>query len=198
VICMAALALAVAAGAQEGDDAPASPGEDVAQVTAIESTAKQAASVLERSRHTGDAMPEEVAERIDAEARFGMNPGLARRAIASPASSLYLVPANGHVCAALTVGDGATVSCPETADLAAGRSSAATVTLDGGAIAIYGLVPDGVDTVTVNTSHEGLEVAQVVDNAYLAVVPDGTELSSVSYSGPSGAVEFPIYDPMAP
>jgi hypothetical protein len=197
-ICAAVLTMAVAAVAQDDDGTPVAPGGDVAQVTAVESTARQAASVLERSRHASDELPDEVMERIDAEPRFGMNPGLARRAIASPSSSLYLVPANGHVCAALTVGEGASLSCPETVDLAAGQSSAATVLLAGGAIAIYGLVPDGVETVAVDTSYDGLEQAEVTGNAYMAVVPGGTELDSVTYDGPSGVVEFPIYDPSAP
>lgn len=197
-ICAVALATAVAAVAQEDDGTPQSPGGDVVQVRAIESTAEQAASVLERPRHSGDELPEEVTERIDADPRFGMNPALSRLAIASPSSSLYVVPANGHVCAALTVGVGASLSCPETVDLAAGRSSAATVVLPGGAIAIYGLVPDGVEAVTVKASRAGAEDARVSGNAYLAVVPGGAELGSVSYDGPSGIVEFPIHDPSAP
>lgn len=198
IVCAVVLVGAVAAVAQEGDGGPASPGGDVVQVTTVESTARQAASVLERSRQGGDALPGDVAERIDSEPRFGMNPALARRAIASPSNSLYLVPANGHVCAALTVGEGANLSCPETTDLAAGQASAATVLLPGGAIAIYGLVPDGVDAVTVETGYPDLDTAPVVDNAYLAVVPSGTELGAVAYTGPSGDVRFPIYDPSAP
>jgi hypothetical protein len=53
--------------------------------------------------------------------------------------------------------------------------------------------------VTVLTGGSGSVDAEVEaeSNAYLAVLPDGTTPESASYTGPSGTVEFPLYDPSA-
>jgi hypothetical protein len=189
---------AVAAVAEESDSTATTvaPGEDVAQVSAIEPKAKAAAAVLARSRATGDALPTDVVGQMNEHPRFGMNPGLSRRAIGSLSNSLYLVPANGFVCVVLTMAQGASLSCPQTSDLAVGQSPPTTVGLAGGAIGVYGIVPDGVDAVTVNTDRSGSAV-KVTNNAFFTVVPAGTALETVGYSGPSGTVEYPIYDPTA-
>ena len=76
-----------------------------------------------------------------------------------------------------------------------GDVGATVVTLEGGAIGIYGIVPDGVDEVTVETGMSGSEVVEVTDNAYFAALPEGTPLGTLSYTGPSGVVEFPLHDP---
>jgi hypothetical protein len=185
---------AVAATAQEGGD-PVPPGDGTPQVAAIEEAAREAASVLATTRTSGDALPVDVAEHFDENADFGMNPDLSRRAIGGT-SSVFVIPANGYVCATLTVGPGADVSCQRTDKLAAGEVGASTVTLDNGGLAIYGIVPDGVDVVAVDAGTDSTEI-DVVDNAYLAVLPGGADLETVSYTGPAGPVEFPIYDPAA-
>lgn len=189
---------AVGAVAQSGDGTNGSPGEDVAQVTTVEPEARAAASVLARGRVAGDALPDHVVEQMSARPRFGMNPSLSRRAIGSLSNSVYLIPASGFVCAALTVGDGANMTCAETSKLAAGQSGPSTVSLAGGAIAIYGMVPDGVDSVSVATDDGSGGATKVVSNAFFKVVPAGTGLKTVGYSGPSGSVRYPIYDPSAP
>jgi hypothetical protein len=196
-VCALVALTAVAAVAQVGDE-PDLPGEGIAPVTAVEPAAKSAASLLARSREQGDALPSDLAERMNEHGRFGVNPGLSRRAIAGLSSSVYVLPGRGYVCSALTVGDGANMGCAETEDLAAGEAGASTVLLPGGAIAVYGIVPDGVDSVTVETDQPGSGAAKVVSNAFLHVVPRGTKLSQVRYSGPSGEVAYPIYDPSAP
>jgi hypothetical protein len=194
VVCAVIAVTAVAAAT----DGPQPPGEGVPQVTSVEPAAKNAASLLARSREQGDALPPDIGERINRHVRFGVNPGLSRRAIAGVSNSVYVLPGRGVVCSALTVGQGANMTCAETADLAAGQTGAATVVLPGGAIAIYGIVPDGIDSVTIVTGEPGAGVTKVVANAFLRVVPQGTKLSSMRYTGPSGQVEYPIYDPSAP
>lgn len=191
-VCALVALTAVAAIAQEGGDS-LPPGQEAPQVTTIDEQALDAASVLRRARDTGDSLPEELAGKIDARADFGMNPDLSRRAVGGT-TPVYLIPADDRVCAAMTVGDGATVTCATTSDLAGGRVAPATVGLADGAIGIYGIVPDGVDSVSIAAGVNSTE-AEVVDNGYLAVIPAGSALESASYAGPSGPVEFPVYDP---
>lgn len=185
-------AMSVAAVAQSGES---SPGDGVPQVTTIDESAQQAMEVLDEPREPSDAMPTNVAEAIDETAKFGMNPDLSRESIDTLSNDVYVIPAHDHICSSLTVGDGANLSCAETADVAAGKVGPTTVTLGGGAIAIYGIVPDGVRSVTVDTGTSGASTVETSNNAYFTAVPVGTVLRGLSYTGPSGVVEFPLYDP---
>ena len=191
-VAAAIAAMSVAAVAQSGGS---SPGDSVPQVTTVEAEAREAMEVLDEPRTASDAMPADVAEAIGEHAKFGMNPGLSRKSIETVSNAVYVIPADGHVCYSLTVGDGASIGCAETDDVAAGKVGATTVTLPAGGIAIYGIVPDGVESVTVHTGTSDETAVEVTENAYFTAVPEGTQLRNVSYTGPSGLLEFPIYDP---
>lgn len=194
LIAVGLLAVGSVGAIADGDDSNPPSGE-TAQIDSIEPAAKEALDVLHESRGAGDALPTDVAGRMGEDAAYGMNPELSRLSIGNATSSVYVVPARGHVCASLTVGEGANISCPSTADIADGKVGAATVILDTRDIAIYGIVPDGVESVLVQTGDSSSTEIVTEDNAYYTVVPAGTALRTVSYVGPSGPVEFPIYDP---
>jgi hypothetical protein len=194
-LLIVALLVAVSATAIATGDDSNPPSDAQSQITAMEPEAKQAMAVLNRDRNAGDALPEALAAKLDERSDFGMNPGLSRLAIGNATNSVYVIPANGHVCASLTVGDGANLTCPPTGDIATGSVGAATVTLETGGIGIYGLVPDGVESVSLQTGASKSTRVVTEDNAYYTVVPGGTPLRSVRYTGPSGPVEFAVYDP---
>lgn len=185
-----------AAGAVAGDDESNPPSRGHAQVQAVEPDAAQALSVLTEARGAADSLPPEIAARMDRHAPFGMNPALSRVAIGNATSSVYVIPASDHVCAVLTMGEGANLSCPALEDVASGDVAPTTVGLEGRDIAIYGLVPDGVDSVSVRTAASSIEV-ETERNAYYTVLPAGTALRTVTYDGPSGLVEFTVHDPSA-
>jgi hypothetical protein len=189
------LAVGAAAAVASGENG-SSPSMGHEQVQSIDGAAATAVGVLREQRSSTDGMPPQVAARMAAHAPFGMNPALSRRAIGNATNSVYVIPARGRVCASLTVGDGANLICPSTGDVASGRSAPATVTIETGGIAVYGIVPDGVASVTVRTAGSSAVVA-TERNAYYTVVPGGTELRTVAYEGPSGPVEFPVHDPSA-
>ncbi len=185
----------IAVGAIAADDESGPPGADDARISAIEPDAKEALDVLDQRRVVGDALPEDLTERMDENANYGMNPDLSRLSIANATHSVYVLPANDRVCAALTIGEGANLSCRSTGEVADGEAGAATVLVSTG-IAVYGLVPDGVESVSVQTGTDESTLLDVENNAYYTVVPAGTALRMVRYVGPSGPVEFPIYDPV--
>lgn len=191
----AATLVAVSATAIATGDESNPPSDGPSQITEIEPEAREAMAVLDRDRTAGDALPEALATKMDEHSDFGMNPNLSRLSIGNMTNSVYVIPANGHVCASLTVGDGANLTCPPTGDIAAGKVGAATVTLETGGIGIYGLVPDGVESVSVQTATSESTGVATEDNAYYTVVPAGTPIRTLRYTGPSGPVEFPIYDP---
>jgi hypothetical protein len=188
------LALASVGAIADGDESNP-PGDEPAQIVAIEPEAKDALEVLDEHRAAGDALPDDLADRMDERADFGMNPDLSRVSIGNATNSVFVIPARDHVCASLTVGEGANTICPSTDDLADGKVGPATVVLATGGIAIYGLVPDGVGSVSVQTGTSDSTEIETKDNAYYTVVPAGTRLRNVSYVGPSGPVDFRIYDP---
>lgn len=185
---------AVGVGATGDDSNP--PSTDTAQVAAVEAEAREALGVLDQGRGPGDALPDDVVSQMTGRPSFGMNPALSRRAIGNVTNSVYVIPARGHVCVSLTDGDGATVICPTTDEVAAGKAQPATVSLASGGVAIFGLVPDGVDSVSVHTGADDSAEVVVDDNTYYTVVPSGTQLRKVSYAGPSGPLAFDIYDPV--
>lgn len=194
-VALALLVVGSVGGAVAGDDESNPPSASVSQVAAIEPEAKDALGVLGQSRGPGDALPEDYAARMDERSSFGMNPALSRRAIGNMTNSVYLIPARDHVCAALTDGQGVTVACPPTDDIASGKVGAATVAFGTGGIGVYGVVPDGVDSVSVQTIGTSSVDIATENNAYYTVIPAGTPVQTMSYVGPSGPVEFPIYDP---
>jgi hypothetical protein len=185
---------AAAAGADDHEE-PTPPGANIEQVSSIEPAAIDAMSAFDGGRTVTDDMPGAIAERLDRRPLFGMNPSLSRLVVGNASNSLYLIPANDHVCAALTVGDGANYSCRTISTIAGGQAGAATVLLETGDIGVYGMVPDGVASVALNIGVSDTAAVAVADNAYYAVVQAGTALRTIAYSGPAGAVEFPIYDP---
>ncbi|HEX2070905.1 MAG TPA: hypothetical protein VHF90_04575 [Thermoleophilaceae bacterium] len=195
LVVVAACLLLASVGATADPDESNSPGAGVQQVTETEAEVRAAMAVFDRQRGSGDALSEWLAGKLDAAAEFGMNPALSRLSIGNATNSLYAVPARGHVCAVLTVGEGASVSCPPTGDVAAGRSAPSTVALATGDVAIYGIVPNAVESVSVQTGPSESTKVDVEGNAYYTVVSAGTPLKTVRYAGPSGSVEFPIYDP---
>ncbi|NLT07007.1 MAG: hypothetical protein GXY03_11950 [Solirubrobacterales bacterium] len=190
--------VAVAATADE-DGSSQPPGSDLSVATAIEPAAAAAIARLAEPRVAGDELPGDLAERAEDRPLFGINPELTRRAIANTTLSLYLLPGSGHVCSMLTdSGAGAALNCDSTADVAAGLSRPATVVLSTGDIAVYGLVADGIDSVTLATGVADTAAVDVEGNGYLAVVESGTALRHVAYEGPSGQVALEIVDPSAP
>lgn len=190
-----AAALAVAAVAENGPVSE-NPDSGLVQVAETPPEAVVAASVLGTARDAGDHLPDRLAEVLDRQAQFGMNPALSRLAVGETLHSVFLVPGNGHVCGVLTIGEGASTTCSKSAELTAGTAGPATATVDGGAIAVWGMVPDGVEEVSVAAGPESLEV-ETGENGYLAVLPAGAPVESVSYAGPEGPVEFAIRDPAA-
>lgn len=194
MIAAALVAAGTVAATAEDGAVSENPGSGLSQVAETPPEAIAAAGVLGTARDSGDELPAPLAEALDAQAQFGMNPDLARRGVAETTHSVFVVPANGHVCGVLTIGEGASTTCSKTADLAAGTAGPATASVAGEAIAVWGVVPDGVDSVTVAAGGESSEVA-TGENAYLAVLPAGAPVESVGYAGPEGWVEFPVRDP---
>lgn len=184
----------IAAFAQESEEA-VSPSSDPVDITVIQEEASEAMDVLDEERTPSDILPSGMDEALDERLGYGTNPDLTRRSIANLTSSVYVIPGNDYVCFALTADGGASGSCVETDELAAGNAGPSTASLEGEDIAVYGIVPDGTDSITVETGVSDADVVEVEGNAYYVVFPADTPMREVHYTGPSGTVNYPISDP---
>jgi len=189
-------AVAATAVATGGDgDRPPTLAEGAELATTISQDAKDAAATLASARVDGDVIPNHLAEPLRRRAAFGANPELSRLAVAQASQSLYLVPGHDHVCLVLTNTEagGWTIVCPTTQDLAAGRAGPMTVGLPGGALAVAGLVPDGIDTVHVRDG--AAQTVPVENNTYYRVFADSETPKTLSYTGPDGPVTWKLANP---
>jgi hypothetical protein len=142
----------------------------------VEVSAEQAGgfAVLRRPLRESDRLPESRWEQFQVvpRARHGLNPALARR-VTTPAGEVWVVPGNGYISLDL----GGSMTCNRTEDAARQGMVTWTSRRSGQGI-VHGLVPDGVDEVTLITAN----------HAYGAVL-DGL-FSSLRFFGPAGNVEL--------
>ena len=182
-------------------DRPQRPHSDqLPRITAISADQAENFAILRRPQTPSDLLS---ADRVDQFERSGMtlrrglNPGLARRALAQ-IGEVWIVPGNGHV--ALVANGGAT--CTQT-DLVARRG----LLLWGSSkiirpnVVVHGLSPDGVADVTLFAAGEPLRFLRpgdeptlvpvtlaVSENVYGAMLPG--EFLFGRYKGATGTVEF--------
>jgi hypothetical protein len=117
---------------------------------------------------------------------------------------VYLTPAPSSVCMSIVDPDGgATARCRSREDLESGLAFPAVVregcqleSRDEPAICtsalIYGVVPNGVDQVTVDVGSGRAPTADIQRNAYLIEVSLSQAPSAVRYDGPLGEVVQPV------
>jgi hypothetical protein len=153
----------------------------------VEVSAQQAESfaVLRRPQRQSDRLPESRWEAFEVgmRARRGLNPALARRVI-TPAGDVWVVPGNGHISLAV---DGGT-TCNRTEHAARRGMVTWTSRRSTGQGIVHGLVPDGVEEVTLNTATDTSTTIRIDENVYGAVL-DG-HFRSLRFSGLAGTVEL--------
>jgi hypothetical protein len=149
-------------------------------------SAEQAANfaILRRGQVEGDQLPQ---GRRNAFAdggmarRRGLNPALSRRA-ATQIGDVWVVPGNGYL--ALVVGGGAV--CTDTEFVVS--QGTVTWTSQNGKGIVHGLVPDGVNEVTLVDSDHASVPALVRDNVYGARLAG--YFRSLRFTGSAGKVEL--------
>ena len=149
-------------------------------------SAEQAASfaILLRPQVESDRLPESRSEIFDGDliGRLGLNPALARRAT-TQVGDVWVVPGSGYI--GLYVGG---VGCART-EVAARRGMVTWTSVRSGLQdLVHGLVPDGVEEVTLLAANNASTMVFVNENLYGAVL-DG-HFTSGRFSGPTGTVEF--------
>jgi len=150
-------------------------------VTEVSADQAESFDILRRPQVQSDRLPEGLFDG-GLIGQLGLNPALARRA-PTQLGDVWVVPGNGYI--GLHNGDS---SCNRTEDVAARGMMMWTSQRPDHQNLVHGLVPDGVEEVTLLAENGAMTTVVVTENVYGAVL-DGT-FSSHRFVGPSGTVEF--------
>jgi hypothetical protein len=192
--CLAACLAGGTAIATAGDDVDPAPGPEAKAAEAQPVAAvpeEQAAQIdqLDRPRNSDDALPKEWRDKLasgDAsDEHWGANPSLARRT----APGTWIVPGDGYVCVAnATPGEGALgFGCATPEDVERGLLAPADVDANGNGV-LTGVLPDGVDEVTL-VNHDGSTRTVAVErNTYRAAID--ADLQEVRFTDAHGGVHI--------
>ena len=186
--------VAVAAVAQEGGQEPFSAHKAPATVVADDVT--QNLAVFQRPRTTDDALPVAAAENLDAVNTTGANADLSRRALVSGDETLYILPADGRVCASLVAKDGtASTGCNYSSAVASGANGPG-LSVQGTQVTILGIVADQVSGVAVVFGDGTEKPLEIQNNAYIARLDASQDIKAVAYTTKAGErTEFPVAVP---
>lgn len=164
---------AIATAGDDVDPAPL-PEAQAAQadpVTTVPEAQAQEIDQLERPRTSDDAMPTEWKAELtageSADDHWGANPSLARRT----APGTWIVPGDGYVCVANTTpGEGALgFGCATPEDVQKGLLAPADIDENGNGV-LTGVLPDGVDEVTLVGKDGSTRAVAVERNTYRAAI----------------------------
>jgi hypothetical protein len=192
--CLAACLAGGAAIATAGDDVdPASvPEAQAAQAEPVSAVPEEQAREIEqldRPRNSDDALPKEWRDKLTADDQsdehWGANPSLARRT----APGTWIVPGDGYVCVAnATPGEGALgFGCATPDDVEKGLLAPADIDANGNGV-LTGVLPDGVDEVTL-VNHDGATRTVAVErNTYRAAID--ASLKEVRFTDAGGGVRI--------
>jgi hypothetical protein len=192
--CLLACLATGGAIATAGDDVDPAPVPEAATATADPVTAvpeEQAEQIdqLDRPRSSDDALPAEWREELtsgsESDEHWGANPALSRRT----APGTWILPGDGYVCVAnATPGEGALgFGCATPEDVEKGLLAPSDVDANGNGV-LTGVLPDGVNEVTLIDHDGGTRTVAVERNTYRAAID--ANLKEVRFTDAGGEVQI--------
>jgi hypothetical protein len=142
-------------------------------------------ATVNRPPGAGDEVPPGPAAFVDRMRTQGANIRLSRRSLRRDRLAVFLIPARDGLCYSLVDEQaGASLSCRSVAELAEGPAPAGALVQDHAVL--YGVVPDGVQSVRVDLASGSAISRPVEGNAYLVELAADADPVSLSYLAPSG------------
>jgi hypothetical protein len=144
---------------------------------------------LDRPRNSDDALPaewrEELSSGSESDEHWGANPALSRRT----APGTWILPGDGYVCVAnATPGEGALgFGCATPEDVEKGLLAPSDVDANGNGV-LTGVLPDGVNEVTLIDHDGGTRTVAVERNTYRAAID--ANLKEVRFTDAGGEVQI--------
>ncbi len=184
IVAATGTGLALAASSS-GPQEPVPPVAESAPVAAVEASAGSHLGVLRRSQIAADAVPGSIP--IVFSAASGANIALARRVPGQDTSDAWVIPGRGTTCI-LARAEGALggAACTSSAAADAGQLNIQSASDKApGEELLAGVVPDGVDAVTVTLTDGATAALSVRENVYAGVIHGA--VSNVTATAPGGA-----------
>jgi hypothetical protein len=162
-------------------------------VAAVDERLPRSYAVMRRDRNGRDDLPAAAAAALERGGAQGVNVRLARRSAERGSATVYVVPGEDALCAAMVDETGTSLGCEESPARAAETGVSPTTERTTRGVRIFGLVPDGVDSVRVwSRGSDDSRVVAVAGNGYVTEVGLAFEPAAVTYEGPAGWETFPI------
>jgi hypothetical protein len=181
------VALAGAGTAGSAPDGSAPPASEAAPASSIEPTLSAAFALLRRAQTHADVIP--ASTQVAFSQASGANPLLARRVSDGEGEEAWLVAGNASACILAQVPRydiGGAVCVPADAARAGELDVQSASSQLPGSELVAGVMPDGVDSVTLHLAGGSTVTAPVREDIYLALVQGAVD--SISASGPQGAI----------
>jgi hypothetical protein len=180
-----------------GSDAPEPPAPKPLATT-IDAQLVASFAIFDRDADADDRIPYAVSQALaHATTIDGANADLSRRSASNEVGTLFVTAGNDSVCTNLADENGAGGGCVPVALALTGKSVTTEQLTDG--VVVSGIVPDGVESVTVTLSDGTAQSAPVESNGYIVKVAgapktldyvdaDGAQSVAIPYVLPEGRV----------
>jgi len=195
-VALASSGSAISAGDATVADGP-TIGAPVSQISSVAPDQAAAIGLLARPLGPGDAMTDAMVASQSSGglvSAYGINPALARRAGGLADGGAWVIPGNGAICFAAYGNAGGVAdanggeSCDTASDAIAGHEAMiASSQRAPGWLLVAGLVPDGVQSVTLTFADGSDETLPVSDNVYLTEL-QASAVPQVSFATGDGEV----------
>ncbi len=193
VVAVVIAVVAVAAVAQENDPAPFSAHKTPTPAVADDVT--QNLGVFQRARTADDALPAAAVANLDAVNTQGANADLSRRALVSGDETLYILPADGRVCASLVAKDGTASTGCNYASVVASGANGPGLSIQGDRVTIMGIAADQVSGVAAVFGDGTERSLEIQNNAYIGRFDASQDIKAVAYTKAGERIEFPVTVP---
>jgi hypothetical protein len=185
--CSGGVALAGAGTSATAPQASAPPTSEAPVASSVEPALLEAFALMRRPQTQADAIPASAQPAFSQAS--GANPGLARRVSDGAGAEAWLIPGSGSACIlarAPAYAIGGAVCVPTAAARAGELDVQSASSLLPGSELVAGVVPDGVEAVTLQLADGSSSHVQVREGVYLALVPGA--VTSIDASGPGVSI----------
>lgn len=196
VICAAIIgAVSVGAIAEQGSDTSHGPKPPV---ESTDTGLSASLDVFATPRQDGDALPSEQAAALVRAGTDGINPALSRKVLTQGETTAYLIPSADGVCTSIVRPEATYGGCREAWMVERNEGGPATFWVDAnsGKAALYSVVPNGVESVALESAKGSSTAVPVSANFYYTEVSADEEPTAVTFTTENGAaVRQPVMLP---
>lgn len=162
-----------------------------AAVTSVDEHVAASYSILNRPAQPTDTLPTATREHYGKANTTGLNAGLARLALSTETSNVFVAPAQDAICVLVVAKrDDSTFTTCAPKEVLENERNTPSGNIEYDRLALFNLVPDGVKEVTLAFADGHTERHAVENNVYYIETTVSAEPTTLSYEGPNGSVNL--------